>query len=170
VSLRFFVDGQEVISKRGYANKIEVRWTNNVQGRNTKKADGSGREILQERHRLIFDGIEWSETIELEPLEQINIDIWYGLQFVRSSVYPNYRYIGASDRSLHISDGSECEGDVEGITAYGDKHKVEMTIDTSVDLGKRALSGSIGALSSNGKAYMYIIQDKQLNEGAVYRL
>jgi chromosome segregation ATPase len=62
LSLRFFVDGREVMSEKGYANKIEIRWTNNVQGYNTRKADGTGREILQERHRLIFNGIEWTET------------------------------------------------------------------------------------------------------------
>ena len=171
VSLRFFVDGQEVVSKKGFANKVEIRWTNNVQGYNTRKADGTGREILQERHRLIFDGIEWNETIELEPLESIFMARWYGLQFVCSSVYPNYRYIGAADRTLHTNGGSDCGGkDADGIIAYGDKHRVEMTIDTSVDLGKRTLSGNTGALCSNGKAYMFIIDWKEMGVGEVYRL
>lgn len=171
VSLRFFVDGQEVVSKKGYANKIEIRWTNNVQGYNTRKADGTGREILQERHRLIFDGVKWSETIDLEPLENVFMARWYGLQFVCSSVYPNYRYIGAADRTLHTSGGSDSGGkDADGIIAYGDTHRVEMTIDTSVDLGKRTLSGSTGAMCSNGKAYMFIIDYKEMNAGEVYRL
>lgn len=171
VSLRFFVDGQEVISKAGYANTIEVRWANNVQGYNTRKADGTGREILQERHRLIFDGVKWSETIELEPLENVFMERWYGLQFVYSSIYPNYRYIGATDRMLHTSESSDCDGkDADGIIAYGDEHRIEMTIDTSIDLGKRTLSGETGALCSSGKAYMFIIDWKQMDAGAVYRL
>lgn len=171
LSLRFFVDGQEVVSKKGFANKIEIRWTNNVQGYNTRKADGTGREILQERHRLIFDGVEWSETIELEPLESVFMERWYGLQFVYSTIYPNYRYIGAVDRTLHTNDSSDCGSkDADGIVAYGDKHRVEMTIDTSVDLGKRTLSGSTGALCSGGKAYMFIIDHKEMNAGETYRL
>lgn len=171
LSLRFFVDGREVVSEKGYANKIEIRWINNVQGYNTKKADGTGREILQERHRLIFDGCGWKETIELEPLEQVFVERWYGLQFVYASNYPNYRYIGAADRTLHTNEESNCGGkDADGIVAYGDKHKIEMTIDTSVDLGKRTLSGNIGALCSTAKAYMFIIDNKQMNAGEVYRL
>lgn len=171
LSLRFFVDGREVSYSKGYANKIEIRWTNNVQGYNTKKADGTGREILQERHRLVFDGYEWSETIELEPLEQIFMERWYGFQFSYASNFPNYRYIGAADRTLHTSGGSDCGGkDADGILAYGDEHRIEMTIDTSVDLGKRAMSGTTGALCSNGKAYMFIIDCKQMEAGEVYRL
>lgn len=171
LSARFFVDGREVVSEKGYANKIEIRWVNNVQGYNTRKADGSGREILQERHRLIFDGREWAETIELEPLEQIFMERWYGLQFVYSTNYPNYRYIGAEDRMLHTKEGSDCGGkDADGIIAYGDEHRIEMTIDTSVDIGKRTLSGNTGALCSTDKAYMFIIDYKQMESGAVYRL
>ena len=171
VSLRFFVDGREVVSDKGYANKIEIRWVNNVQGYNTRKADGTGREILQERHRLIFDGIEWTETIELEPLETVFMERWYGLQFVYTPNYPNYHYIGAADRTLHTNEESDCGGkDADGIVAYGDEHKIEMTIDTSVDLGKRTLSGNIGALCSNAKAYMFIIDYKQMEAGEVYRL
>jgi hypothetical protein len=171
VSLRFFVDGREVVSDKGYANKIEICWVNNVQGYNTRKADGTGREILQERHRLIFDGIEWSETIELEPLETVFMERWYGLQFVYTNNYPNYRYIGSADRTLHTNEESDCGGkDADGIVAYGDEHKIEMTIDTSVDLGKRTLSGETGALCSDAKAYMFIIDYKQMEAGEVYRL
>jgi hypothetical protein len=175
VSLRFFVDGRETASGSGYANKIEIRWTNNVQGYNTRKADGSGREILQERHRLIFDGIKWDEVIELEPLEQIFMNIWYGLQFVYSAggnaLYPNQRYIGAADRSLHTLESSNCGSkNADGIVAFGDKHRIEMMIDTSVDLGKREFTGETGALCSSNKAYMFIIDYKQMEAGNVYRL
>lgn len=45
-----------------------------------------------------------------------------------------------------------------------------MTIDTSVDLGKRTLSGNTGALCTTGKAYMFIIDYKQMNAREVYRL
>lgn len=171
LSLRFFADGREVISEKGYANNIEIRWVNNAQGYNTRKADGSGREILQERHRLVFDGCEWSETIELESLEQIYMERWYGLQFVRTPIYPNYHYIGAEDRKLHQNDSSDCGGkNADGIVAYGTEHKIEMTIDTGVDLGKRVLSGGTGALCSSDKAYMFIIDSKQMEIGEVYRL
>lgn len=171
VSLRFFVDGREVTSEKGYAHTIEVRWINNIQGYNTKKADGSGREILQERHRLIFNGVEWNETIELEPLETIRIDRWYGLQFSYSSVWPNYYYIGATNRTLYTKAASDCGGkNADGIVAFSNEHKIEMTIDTSIDLGKRAMTGSIGALCSTGKAYMFIIDWKQMEPGEIYRL
>lgn len=171
LSLRFFVDGREVVSEKGYANNIEIRWVNNVQGYNTRKADGTGREILQERHSLIFDGVEWSEAIELEPIESVFIERWYGLQFVRDSLYPNYRYIGAENRALHQGTSSDSEGkDADGIIAYGDKHRIEMTIDTSVDLGKRTFSGETGALCSNDKSYMFIIAQKQMEAGEIYRL
>ena len=97
--------------------------------------------------------------------------ISYGLQFVRTPLYPNYRYIGAADRTLHLDESSECGSkDADGIVAYGDEHRIEMTIDTSVDLGKRAMTGETGALCSSGKAYMFIIDYKQMEAGEVYRL
>lgn len=171
VSLRFFVDGREVVSGKGYANKIEIRWVNNVQGYNTRKVDGTGREILQERHRLIFDGVEWSETVDLEPLEPVFMERWYGLQFVRVPNYPNYRFLGATDRSLHTEDNSNCGGKyAEGILAYGEDHMIEMSIDTAVDLGKRELAGETGAFCTGGKAYMFIIDWKQMAKGELYRL
>lgn len=171
LSLRFFVDGREVVSEKGYANNIEIRWVNNVQGYNTRKADGSGREILQESHRLIYDGIEWSETIELKPLENVVMERWYGLQFVRGTVYPNYRYIGAEDRALHQGDSSNSGGkSADGIVGFGDEHRIEMNIDTAVDLGKREFSGANGALCSEEKSYMFMIDYKEMDAGAVYRL
>jgi hypothetical protein len=171
LSLRFFVDGREVISEKGYANNIEIRWVNNIQGYNTRKSDGTGREILQERHRLIFDGVEWSETIELEPIESVFMERWYGLQFARASLYPNYRYIGAENRAFHQGISSESGGkDADGIIAYGDKHRIEMTIDTSVDLGKRTPSGETGTLCSIDNSYMFIIDWKPMEARAIYRL
>ena len=96
---------------------------------------------------------------------------WYGLQFARTSLYPNYRYIGAENRTLHQGTSSDSGGkDADGIIAYGDKHRIEMTIDTSVDLGKRTLSGTTGALCSNDKSYMFIIDQKQMEAGEIYIL
>jgi hypothetical protein len=70
-SVTFYADGVQVTEGTGFAEKFEMRWTNYVQAYNTKKADGSGREVLKENHSMIFDGekFEW-KTLDGEVYKE----------------------------------------------------------------------------------------------------
>lgn len=169
-SLRFFVNGKEIESGSGYASHLEIRWTNYVQGYNTTKADGSGREILQENHTLKFDGVEWKTEVELVPLEEISIVIWYGLQASIGSVYSTIfndtvRYVGSTNRQPFAANAtaSECGSThCQKIICSGLEHCMEIEIDETYDIGNRELySGTQGGfVTTSNKAYHYIIKNK----------
>ena len=160
--IKYYADGKEVKNgDDGYCNIFEVRWSNNVQGSNTEKSDGSGREILKENHRMIFNGDYWQDDVELIALEDIHIKIWYGFQLVGIvSSYPNFRYIGDSNRAVytnsaaHNSGGSSCNK----IIAYSASNKVEIDLDRTFDLGK-IYDGSAAAFNqaSANKCYFSVI-------------
>lgn len=173
ISVRAFVDGKQV-NGTGYCNTIRIEWANRVQAYNTKKADGSGREVLEERHTLIFDGEKWSTYSELEPLEDIVIERYYGLQCSgTSTIYKNIRFIGCEKRGLFSGTKSSYSGqpDTIGLEGFGDDHKIIMEIDPTYDLGKREFIGDNAGVfvESYGKAYNQLILNKQLNQGDIYR-
>ena len=173
-SLKFFADGRQCWGS-GYANHIRIEWANRVQGYNTKKADGSGREILEERHVLTFDGYKWESYVELEPLEDIVIETYYGLQCnIPLNTFPYIRYIDGGNRAK-IANGSDnhcANHDAGTVQAYGNLYRLIMEIDTTFDLGKREFYPYEDALfnRSYGKAYANIIKDTEMKAGEVYAL
>ena len=162
--IRYFADGKEVFNgDSGYCNHFEVAWSNNVQGSNTEKSDGTGREILQENHRMIFNGVYWDDFVELIALEDIHIKTWYDIQLVGlNTCYPNFRYIGDANRAeydntaAHTSGGSTCDK----MLGYGTDNLVEVDLDRTFDLG-RIYSGTGAAFNSaNGnKCYFSVINE-----------
>lgn len=63
-----------------FANKIKIKWTNYVQATNTKKSDGTGREVLREDYEMSFDGDKFVVKNNITALEEIKITTYYGLQ------------------------------------------------------------------------------------------
>lgn len=89
-------DNVTVLSE-AYGNEIEVCWTNYIQGYNTSKSDGSGREVMREEVRLMIHGATINVDIRHYALEPIVRTTYYGLQFV-TSAFNKLRYIGGSNR------------------------------------------------------------------------
>jgi len=171
--LRFFVNGAEITEGSGYASNVEIRWANDVQGMNTTKADGTGRAILQEQHTLLFDGIKWNATVDLIPLEDIKMGLWYGLQFSYTNRYPNHRFIGATNRGVYTGVCQSGDNTCGKVVAYGNSEAIEVEIDTNYDLGKRINVSSNKAIFSTdyGKTYFTIIGwDTAMSAGDMYSL
>lgn len=174
VFLKFLADNREVTGGADGCSKFEMIWTNLVQGYNTKKADGSGREILQENHRLIFDGQKFEAFVDLIPLEDISMVRWYGIQWTWTP-WSNTRYIGATNRSLYdasSADSSSGDKKTADIIAYGTSHEIRISLDSNYDLGDRKYySGTDGIFTrSYNKGYYYIINDTTLNDNNMYSL
>lgn len=174
--VRFIADGAEVVDGEGYCNVLEILWTNYVQAMNTKKADGTGREVLVERHRMTFDGREWKSQVEIEPLEAINMVLYYGLQACGgNSLYNHARYYGGVNRlEYDTSNENTSSGNKEAtaIRWHGDTHEVIMTIDPTFDIGSREFySGTSGLFTTSyGKAYANFFTNKQMQPGEIYSL
>lgn len=171
--VRFFADGREVSDTEGYANNLEIRTTNYIQASNTTKADGSGREVLQQNVRFLFDGVKWTVDIELIPLEDLSLMFWYGIQCVTQSdgvvIYPNIKYIGATNRGVYDTSGYGDCGDLttNEMILYSDEHELSVSIDTLVDMGKEEYaSGSekMRCFTSNNKAYFTIYANSSITK------
>lgn len=173
-SLSFFADGRQITSGTGYANTFEIRWTNLVQGYNTKKVDGTGREILQENHKLIFNNGKIDAFVELIPLEDLVIETWYGYQYSgRVSIYPNTLFVGATIKTPVTTAVQSGDKMTNGVIGYGNAHRILMYVDNAYDLGLRyALpNGSSGAKTGGtNKSYFSIIEDLSMQADAHYYL
>lgn len=93
-------DNELVTNDTKQCRKIDVYWTNYIQGQNTKKADGTGREILKEKYHLMYDGDKIHIEHVFTPLEDISIAIYYGLcvfWYNASGYY--YEFVGGETRN-----------------------------------------------------------------------
>lgn len=174
ISLEFIANGVSLVAgDSGYANKIEFVWINNIQGQNTAKEDGSGREILQERHRMIFDGYEFDSLVELVPLEDINLTSWYGFQAFYDP-YSNVQYIDGTNRSPKTLGGDSESGDAttSKIRLYNSSgDSLEIEVDTNFDLGKRTYFSGTNSMfaTTYGKVYCNIVNHSaELKANCVY--
>lgn len=163
VSVEFIADGVKKMNGGGYCNHLGIRWTNHVQGYNTTKADGTGREILQENHRLVFDGHVWKSYVELVALEAITIKLWYGFQL--SNLSGTVRYVGGANRGAYATtEASDCGNNTAVRLINEDtngKHHFEVTLNRCIDLGDGAENTNnpdSGLFSSSyGKSYFRVI-------------
>lgn len=165
-SLKFIIDGCETVSGSGYSDDIKVAWENYVQGNNTIKADGTGREILKEVHELIMDNGTFKSSGYIEPLEDVNITSYYGYQIyglnIAKAFNQSISFIGGTNRKeiTDISVANESgNADCIGIIVKGSEHACRLTLDTSYDLGKRELyAGTKGCYNTQyQKAYINLI-------------
>lgn len=93
-------DKQLVTNRTTCCETVEMYWTNYVQGQNTKKADGTGREILKESFHLTFNGTDFEVEHYFEPLEDITMKDYYGIgvYWYNAGGY-NYQYVGGTNRA-----------------------------------------------------------------------
>ncbi len=173
LSLKYYVNGKAITENaEGYTNRIEIEWVNRVQAYNTKKADGTGREVLEERHKMIYDGNQWEVFTELEALEAIFCDAYYGMQcYVKD--YGTIQMIGANYRLPFPYTTPHDSGNNTPNTyiAFDTNDRLEMEVDRSYDLGKGTMygaSGTQGFRTASTKGYTYFISQKNMEANAIY--
>ena len=88
---KLIIDGKEIVENGNYSgNNVELRVKNRIQGWNTKKVNGSGREILEES--IVYKVISTDDNLivsnQIYALEAIDITLYYGMQiaFARDAV------------------------------------------------------------------------------------
>jgi len=157
-SLKFYIDNEEKSSGSGFANIVKMKWTNYVQATNTKKADGTGREVLTETITLTFDGRKWEAFNDIVPLEDITVHLYYGYQFGGiGSAFDHWRFVNAENRGDDAANSGN--KDTKAILASGTSLNLGLWLDNEIDLGKRIFCTSgttTGAFRSSGKCYFTI--------------
>ena len=180
VSISFYADKREVSDgETGNATHFHIVWENRVQGYNTKKSDGTGREILKVIHTADFNGEDIKVSTNIYPLEDVKMTTFYGFQFYAGSLYPDIRYFDSANRLVNTIDGSSSlssSGDLVGYSfqaaniTNGDCAQV--SIDPLFDLGKRDYAtGQNAMFVSYNKVYFSIVRNEtSMSSGSLYSL
>ena len=180
VSVAFYADKREVSDgETGNATHFRIVWENRVQGYNTKKSDGTGREILKVIHTADFNGEDIKVSTNICPLEDVKMTTFYGFQFYAGSLYPAIRYFDSTNRlvnTIESSSSSSNSGDLVGYSfqaaniTNGDCAQV--SIDPLFDLGKRNYAtGQNAMFVSYNKAYFSIVRNEtSMSGGSLYSL
>lgn len=165
---------------KGYCNKLKIKWENRVQGYNTKKADGTGREIIKVLHSAIFDGNDIKVSTDIYPLEDVTMIRFYGFQIPIESTFPKYRFLDSQNRLLttFVSGAVSNSGDADGYTFFAEDsdnvNSVEISINPLFDLGRRKYISTNPAMfvSGSGKFYFNIVRgtDLSMSNGSLYGL
>ena len=176
--LLFFADNIPVTNGVGYADTFSVIWENMVQARNTKKVDGTGREVLKEIHRATYDGYEWSELITIVPLEDIYCIMYHCWQTLGNvSAFSKVKFMGGNDyRVIDIANATNSVNalDMTPSLLYqeGSNLILESEIVKDFELGNMNLNKSRISMYANGlpygKSYFNLIVNNDLLLGNEY--
>ena len=101
-----------VIGYKATKHLITISVTNKIQGYNTIKEDGSGREIIKEEIQYIFSAENDDILVRnsITALEDVKIELYYGLQIAFARDYVRYNcgeknvWHAKSDSSSYIGD------------------------------------------------------------------
>lgn len=170
------VDGKSIAigEKNIKGNKCTIDVINNVQGYNTCKEDGTGREIVQQRYHVEVTNDYCEVVTELVALEEV---IVYGSNVVTGISMSNmqYRFIGSdSKRGLYTYNGSgnipsnrDCK--INTLRVEKDGYIFDVEYDLYYGLGNKLMSETYNLFVTNAaKAYFANIPTESnihLNEG-----
>lgn len=146
-----------------WGDVVTVSWTNYIQGYNTSKASGNGREVMTEVVTLTISGTRIAVDVKHYALENIVRSTYYGLQMVLSA-FDSLRYIGGTNRTANACNVKTNSGNktcriINLETDEGDV--LEIGVD-NVDLGDFSQdNNSYSAFTETyGKSYFAVIMSK----------
>lgn len=171
-SVVFFVDGRKVTSYAGYASTVDIEWINYVQAYNTKKADGTGREVLKETYRMHFNGNEWSVQNKIELLEDCTISTYYGLQ-LSLTPWSGFTLFQSSDNKQWYTGNIACDAgsktcDIISHKLNSDNADMELSLSHGMGKGTYLTSATRNAFRANyNKSYFHLIDGASFIMGDV---
>ena len=162
VSFKVFCDGVQVRNSGVRGNNVRIEIVNRLQGSNTEKADGTGREIVEQRFIITFDGFKAIVKGETIALEDVYYHTYYGLSAYYSVSQNSIFFLGSRiDRGGHSPLSSLVRSKDKygyGIRQLSGTDVFDTVINTSVDVGSfYADRASWSIQISSRKAYPFII-------------
>lgn len=172
-SLAFKVDGITKTSFTGLATTVGVFFSNDVQATNTKKADGSGRNVLTENYELEMTSNHIGVSCKAEFLEPVNVSRYYGLQTVIPAFYKDKIFYESSDNLKYNSAGvltTSINDTCNHIVISKNGNFIDVELDTNTGMGRsgfRATSLHNAFSNTSDKSYFYLIEDTNFDAGDV---
>lgn len=172
-NLQVFVDGELVTNFSGYADNIKITWENYVQASNTKKASGEGREVIKESYTLEFDGTRYNVKNNIEFLEDVYWEAYYGLQFSYDEKWNGtITYFDDVEESYPTSDNSKSDSlYTNRIVLSNGSDAVELGLEVEKGIGNKNLvntqpNGAFNIAKSN-KAYFWLVDGVKMSQGDI---
>lgn len=133
--LEMYFDGRKNAGFVGYCKTIDIVVVHRNVASNTFKADGTGREVVEETTRIHFEGGVIKVETTVKALEPVNVYTWY---FIQAQHKPNglgedgVRYIGGdANRSINSADAVSNSGDLNArvVRFLSDTIQLDMEIE-----------------------------------------
>ncbi|MEY9091731.1 hypothetical protein ABH899_000330 [Paenibacillus sp. RC84] len=148
VHYKVTVDGKELQDRKIASGKVKIEVVNRIQGYNTKEADGSGREILQETVSYEIEGGKVRVRTDIVPLENITLYRYYGLQSVNGAWNREVRYYAGKTEVARSEAGKYSDSGMKSLhpdvdkyllgsaSQNGFRHQLLVSLDRHYGLGK----------------------------------
>lgn len=170
VSCKAFCDGKEVsVGEKVRGNDVVIDIVNRLQGSNTEKSDGSGREIVEQHITIRFyDDFTVRVDCEITALEDVLYRMHYGISSPLTSGKPMH-FVGCRTKrnpQIPSSAVNRCgDKNCTEIRQYCEHDVFSMGFDTNHDLGTLYANDWIhSCVMGSGKAYMVLIYNEGTTE------
>lgn len=168
-SAKIYVDGVLMLNQafECYAHSVTVVTEHFIQAANTKKADGTGREVLIEKISYTFTGNEIDVKLEATPIEPVTLMRYHFLQCQRVwNFHDHFFVIGDSNHRGWLTGdqdiwGGEANTPATAIEIVGPNDQITMEIDPTYDIGDNRFNqnASVWYHRSYGKLYFLPINN-----------
>ena len=147
--------------------KLTIDVVNNIQGYNTCKEDGTGREILQQRYHIECTNEHIDVYCELVALEDV---ILYGANVATGMNVTNmqYRFIGSkSKRGLYTYNGANVpdndDNKINSFCIINDGYEFDVEYDLDYGVGNKLMDSYNCFVTTAAKSYfMNIAESEQI--------
>lgn len=165
-NVKYFIDGEEIISNGAFpCDNLRIIWTNYIQATNTKKEDGTGREVLMEEYSIEFDGNKFIIENQLTALEQIVITTYYGMQATTNIYWNNILFYNSDNSWKNSNESYDASHNCNKITMKRNNDYLDLEIDSNNGLGTGDFIQENDCkvfLKNYGKLYFNLIRNKDL--------
>ena len=158
-------DGKEVLANESReCQRAVINIINRLQGSNTEKEDGSGREIIEQHFEITFtEGFKCKIRCKITALEDVLYALYYGISSILIPQKPFY-FLGCHakrGKQIPATESNRCDDkNCYEVLQIGDNDIFRMGFNPTVDLGKLYANNWLhSAITGSGKAYMVLIAD-----------
>jgi len=150
------INGQRITENfSGYADNIEITWSNYIQATNTKKADGTGREVMREDYTITINLAPLGEHFHFDPktislevensiefFEDVRIVTYYGLQAVHNAwneevAFSEWAVNYGTPMPVNSLQTGTTDPNADTVALRRGGHSLVMFLDTTYGLGQR---------------------------------
>lgn len=166
ISQKVYADGFEVVvGTDRFCQKVKMVVVTNVQGCNTEKSDGSGREIMEQTIVVGIDSLNTKVNVQWKALEDVTIYALHG--FAISAPSCNGRFIGSkTDRGLYpigtVKRTTSIPDAIRAILSNG--HYLDIRLNRMLDLGRYGYNDAVDSykatITTANKIYTLILSEQ----------